>query len=70
MTLVRAMLKELGEMTPRAEIHQTPDGTYEVHYYSVGTTTKPFVERYAGKSFHYAESAASNWLDGIKALNG
>ncbi len=27
-------------------------------------------EIYEGKSIHWAESAAQNWLDGIKTLNG
>ena len=27
-------------------------------------------EIYEGKSIHWAESAARNWLDGIKPLNG
>lgn len=27
-------------------------------------------EVYEGKSIHWAQSAAENWLDGIKTLNG
>lgn len=27
-------------------------------------------EIYEGKSIHWAQSAAENWLDGIKTLNG
>lgn len=27
-------------------------------------------ELYEGKSIHWAESAAENWLNGIKTLNG
>lgn len=68
--LVRSLQNESGSTAARAEIHQNEDGSFEVHYYSVGTSASPIVESYANHSIHYAESAAVNWLEGIKVLNG
>lgn len=70
MTMVRTLQNESGATAARAEIHKGTDGSFEVHYYSVGTSPAPIVERYDGKSIHYAESAALNWLEGVKQLNG
>lgn len=69
MSMIRSLQNESGASAARAEIHEK-DGVYEVHYYSVGTSPVPLVERYEGKSIHYAFSAAENWLEGIKVLNG
>ena len=69
MTMISSIQNESGSSAPRAEIHER-DGVYEVHYYSVGTTTAPIIERYEGHNVNYARDAAENWLDGIKQLNG
>lgn len=70
MTLIRSLQNESGNGAARAEIHQDSDGVFEVHYYSLGTSPTPIVERYENHSIHYAESAAINWLEGVKSLNG
>ena len=69
MTVIRTLQNESGASAARAEIHET-DAGYEVHYYFVGTSSTPVVERYYNHSVHYAESAAINWLEGVKQLNG
>ena len=68
--LIRSLQNESGPAAARAEIHENADGSFEVHYYSVGTTSSPIIESYAGHSIHYAQDAAVNWLEGIKVLNG
>jgi hypothetical protein len=53
----------------RAEVVNN-DGTYGIEYYN-GNDVKPFkVETFPHNSLHYAESAAENWVMGIKTLNG
>lgn len=53
----------------RVEIYLRSDNVYEAHYFSLAGG-QPIVERYDGKSYHYVERAATNWLSGVKVLNG
>ena len=46
------------------------DNIYGIEYYN-GSDVSPFlVETYPNKSLFYVESAAENWVMGIKNLNG
>jgi hypothetical protein len=65
--MISAVVKESDGITMRAEIHDTPDG-YSIHFYGANGFIKS--ETYHGKSIHYVEDAAQNWIDGIKVLNG
>ena len=52
----------------RAEVFRTKDG-YSTDYYGPdGSFIR--TERYDGKSIHFVESAADNWISGVKQLNG
>ena len=64
---VKQFLGEKSGQTLRAEIHQDGDD-YSVFYYVKGNLQTR--ESFAGKSIHFVEDAATNWLDGIKVLNG
>ncbi len=65
--LLSTVFKESNGITMRAEIHDTPDG-YEIQYYGSNGFLKS--ETYHDKSIHYVESAAHNWVNNIKVLNG
>lgn len=46
------------------------DNVYSIEYYN-GSDANPFlVETYPNNSLFYVESAAENWVMGIKQLNG
>jgi hypothetical protein len=65
--MISAIVKESDGIAMRAEIHDTPDG-YSIQFYGANGFIKS--ETYHGKSIHYVEDAAQNWIDGIKVLNG
>jgi hypothetical protein len=65
--IVRTFFKESDGANIKAEIHDTPEG-YAIYYYTSGEFMKS--ETYHDKSIHYVESAAENWIAGIKVLNG
>lgn len=50
----------------RAEVFKRSDGVYGIEMYVDGTLMKR--EPYKGKSLAWAESAAENYVDGIKNL--
>jgi hypothetical protein len=52
----------------RAEVHKTQSG-YEIQYYDMNGDFM-MSEEHHGKSLPWAESAAENWTQGIKNLNG
>ena len=53
----------------RAEVMQSDNGTYSIHYHdSSGRLLRQ--EDFQGKSIHFVEAAAENWVNGIKTLNG
>jgi hypothetical protein len=51
----------------RAEIHNSSDG-YRIEYYINNTFQQS--ETFHNKSIFYVEDAATNWISGIKVLNG
>ncbi len=50
----------------RADVFKRSDGVYGIEMYCDGTLIKR--EPYKGKSLAWAESAAENYVDGIKVL--
>ena len=65
--VISTFVKEDG--SARAEVRQNENGVYEICYQdSRGQQYR--TESFEGKSVHYAESAAENWINGIKNLNG
>lgn len=62
------MFKETPDGSYKAEIHQDLIG-YSVDYFKP-TGEKIKTETFTGKSIHFVESAVTNWIDGIKTLNG
>lgn len=65
---VKHVLGERNKLMYRAEIHKDAEGTFSIQYFSEGTKIKQ--EVFEGKSIHYVEDAADNWIAGIKTLNG
>lgn len=53
---------------PRAEVHKTENG-YCIEYYD-NSGNLMLSEPHVGKSIHWVESAAENWSQGVKNLNG
>jgi hypothetical protein len=67
-TVISTFYKE-SSSDARADIVLN-DGTYSIEYYN-GSGVKPFkVETFPNNSLFYVESAAENWVMGIKTLNG
>jgi hypothetical protein len=64
---VNQFLGEKSGQTLRAEIYSDVDG-YSVKYFVNDNLQS--TEQFAGKSIHFVEDAAQNWIDGIKILNG
>lgn len=64
---VKEFLGEKSGQQLRAEIYSDTDG-YRIKYWVNGDLTK--TESFDGKSIHYVEDAAENWISGIKVLNG
>ena len=64
---VKQFLGEKDGNQLKAEIHSDVDG-YNICFY-INDSLKN-VEYFDGKSIHYVEDAATNWLSGIKVLNG
>ncbi len=65
--LLSTIFKESNGVSMRAEIHDTEAG-YSIEYY--GPTGFIKSETYHDKSIQYVESAASNWVNDTKVLNG
>lgn len=65
---VKHVLGERNKLMYRAEIHKDIEGTYSIRYFSEAQEIKR--ETFEGKSIHYVEDAADNWISGIKTLNG
>lgn len=53
---------------PRAEIHNSAGGYFIEYYDATGNMVR--TENHFGKSIHWVESAAENWAQGVKTLNG
>lgn len=66
-TFVKQFLGEREGNQLRAEIYSANQG-YTIRYHINGNFVKE--ETITGHSIHYIEDAATNWLDGIKVLNG
>lgn len=66
-TKVNEFLGEKAGQQLRAEIYSDVDG-YNIQYYVNNSLQKQ--ESFAGKSIHFVEDAANNWISGIKVLNG
>lgn len=60
------MAEKAGQML-RVEYSESEAGSF-CKFWVNGNLVKE--EVYEGKSIHWAESAAQNWIDGIKTLNG
>lgn len=67
-TIISTFYKESSDGA-RADVVQN-DGVYGIEYYN-GSDVRPFkVETFPNNSLFYVESAAENWVMGIKVLNG
>jgi hypothetical protein len=67
-TIISTFYKESFDGA-RADVVQN-NGTYSIEYYN-GSDVSPFnVEKFPNNSLFYVESAAENWIMGIKTLNG
>lgn len=67
MTFIDSFMKESNGATLEAKLYKE-GSTYSVSYVVNGDEVKN--EKYPGKSIHFVEDAASNWLNNIKPLNG
>lgn len=63
----KSLFSEKSGQHLRAEYFETENGS-GVRFF----INEEFIQEevYEGKSIHWAESAAENWLQGIKTLNG
>jgi hypothetical protein len=63
----KSLFSEKSGQHLRAEYFETENGS-GVRFF----INEEFIQEeiYEGKSIHWAESAAENWLEGIKTLNG
>ena len=66
--MVNQFLGERNGQQLRAEIYSAGPIGYTINYYINGEFIKE--EAITGHSLHYVEDAATNWIDGIKVLNG
>lgn len=64
---VNEFLGEKAGQKLLAEIYSGDDG-YNIKFWINGNLIK--TENFSGKSIHYVEDAAENWISGIKVLNG
>lgn len=64
---VNEFLGEKDGQNLKAEVYSN-GFNYTVNYYINGDFVKE--EAYLEKSIHYVEDAATNWISGIKVLNG
>lgn len=64
---VNEFLGEKAGQTLKAEILSDVDG-YNINFFINDNFQK--TESFPGKSIHYVEDAAHNWINGIKVLNG
>ena len=66
--MINQFLGEKNGQQLRAEIFPAGGAGYTINYYVNGNFVKEEVIK--GHSIHYVEDACTNWLDGIKTLNG
>lgn len=64
---VNEFLGEKAGQKLLAEIYSDTNG-YNIKFWVNGNLVK--TESFDGKSIHYVEDAAENWISGIKVLNG
>lgn len=67
-TFVDTYIKESEGSRLQATIYKENETNYSVTFSINGEDV--LVENYPGKSIYYVEKAASNWIEGIKKLNG
>lgn len=66
--VVDTFIKETAAGNYKADVYQSEQG-FGINYYSPdGALINS--ETFSGKSKFYVESAAQNWLAGIKSING
>jgi len=65
--MTNAIITEKAGKTLKAEYFEVPNGAGCRFFIN-----EEFIQEeiYEGKSIHWAESAAQNWLSGVKSLNG
>jgi hypothetical protein len=68
MTNIKTLVKEHNGTTLEARIMKEEHSPFIIDYYINGMYTQ--TESFPGYSIHFVESAAYNWLEGIKVLNG
>jgi hypothetical protein len=66
-TLVRTFMKENGNASLEAQIHET-DMSYSVKYFINGSQVREL--DFPSKSLQVVEAAVQTWLSGARALNG
>ena len=66
-TKVKEYLGEKAGQSLRADVFQD-NSSYTSRYFVNGDFIKE--ETITGHSIHYIEDAATNWINGIKVLNG
>lgn len=66
--LIKTLVKESGDGSYRAEIHQVNGTDYKIEYY--GPTGSIKSEPFKNSSIFYVENAAANWINSIRVLNG
>ena len=64
----KTLISEKDGQSLRADFYTEENVGAGVRFYINGALVKE--EFYENKSIHYAQSAAENWLAGIKTLNG
>jgi hypothetical protein len=68
MSQVKTLFGEQNGAILEARITKTEHQPYTIEFFINGKYTAS--ESFPGVSIHYVESAAENWLQGIKVLNG
>jgi argonaute-like protein implicated in RNA metabolism and viral defense len=68
MSQIRTIMKEQNGTLLEAKIMKSEHMPYSIEYFINGKYVQ--TETFAGHSLYYVESAAENWLAGIKVLNG
>lgn len=67
MAVISTIIKESDGTRMKAVINQTDNGPFVIEYF-INDSFKT-AETFQNVSIHYVESAAENWLSGIKKLN-
>ncbi len=68
MSTIKTVVKERNGLNLEARIRKTSHEPYIIEYYIDGKYKQ--TETFEGVSLYYVESAAENWLNGVKTLNG